>query len=360
MTAAAWRPPESGIAQKDLPLWNMAMSHMGAPMPLDQSGVSLRLSPIAAPHLKGPLHALNAASGETLFLHLDAFPYAELLGVDFDLDAVAGLPSNLADAIYTGSAELLLNAFPDTLTAGISYETIMADAATQPDELKWFAAALDGLANTPVFFSVGATAADICALLNEKLHQPRPVLTGLRQTLDVAAYRLIGHAFLPLDAVRDLGIGDFIVLAPTEAGDVAIMCEDRAFYFETTEDGWLCNAIQSLAHVRKMTAMDDAPIDPQDPADVIPKDPQDMTAPLPEMAALVSTVLTFECGEARVTLAELESFQSGAIVPLPDQLTQDGVQVTIRAGEQAIATGEIVHVDDRIAVRINRLLAQTS
>ncbi|MEL6840632.1 MAG: FliM/FliN family flagellar motor switch protein [Pseudomonadota bacterium] len=350
MTAQAWIPPDSGLGHGDLPLWNMAMTHMGAPLPLGDTGASLRLSPIAAPHVTGPLHALQSGKGQTLYVHLDAFPYQDLLGVDFDLDAASDLPRDLADAIYAGSAEFLLHAFPDALTAGMTYQTIVADEVPQADDLKWFAAALDGLSKTSVFFSLGATADDICAFLHDKVRQPRPVLTALRETLDVTMHRVVGRARLDLDDVRNLGLGDFIVLEDATSADLALHCEDRTYYFETVEEGWRCTAVHPFEDIRKIPAMDDAPSDPQDLS----------TEAAPAIADHVSTVLTFECGEARVTLAELEGFQTGAIVPLPDQLTKDGVQVTIRAGAQPIATGEIVQIDDRIAVRISQLLTPTS
>lgn len=354
MNVQTWTPPRSGLKTKDLPLWNLAMSYMGAPLPLEGTGASLRLSPIAAPHLTGPLHELKSAEGQTVYAHIDAFPYQQLLGVDFDLDAAGDLPADLMDAIYAGSTEFLLHRFPDTLTAGMTYQASQADALVQADDLKWFAAALDGLAETPVFFSVGATADDICAFLKDKLDRPGSVLTVLRDTLDVALHRVIGRARLELGAVRDLEPGDFIVLEDAVTGDLEIRCEDRAFYFETHEDGWLCKAIRPIENIRKMPAMDDTLNDPH-PAERPTQD----DATLPEMAALASTVLTFECGTTRMTLAALEALQTGAIVPLPDQLIEDGIQVTVRAGDHPIAMGDVVQIDDRLAVRVNRLLTRT-
>ncbi|WP_373636880.1 FliM/FliN family flagellar motor switch protein [Yoonia sp. BS5-3] len=351
MTAQHWTPPDSGVAPSDLPLWNMAMNHMGAPLPLAGTGASLRLSPIGAPHITGPMHELRAADGQRLFLHLDAFPFAQLLGVDFDLEAANDLPPAVADAIYKGSAVFLLQAFPAALTAGMTFEG--ADTQDGPDmgQLQWFAAALDGLAESPVFFSIGASATDICAFLNGKLHTPNTVLTGLRDRLDVPLHRLIGRAALKLDQVRSLEIGDFIVLEDPATADLILRCEDRIYHFEPAEDGWLCQTVQPFENFRKLHAMDNAPGDP-----VAPQADED--AALPDMASLVSTMLIFECGTTRMTLSELESLQTGAIVPLPHQLTADGLQVTIRAGAQTIASGEIVQIDDRLAVRVNQLLTQ--
>ena len=349
MNVQTWIPPDSGIGSKDLSLWNMAMSHMGTPLPLDGSGIRLRLSPIAAPHVTGPMHVMRTAEGQQFYVHLDAFPYQQMLGVDFDLDAAGDLPSALADAIHAGSAEFLLQKFPDTLTAGMTYQATQADALDEAGGLQWFAAALDGLAETPAFFSIGAKASAICAFLNGSLQQSRTVLTALRQTLDVALHRLVGRAVLKVGDVRGLDLGDFIVLEDAVSDNVVIRSDDRAFYFETVEEGWRCTAIHPFKNVRKMSAMDDTPSDP--------KEPENET--LAEMAEAVSTVLTFECGTASVTMAELEAFQTGAIVPLPSQLTENGVQVTIRAGDHAIAKGEIVQIDDRVAVRSSQLLTRT-
>ncbi len=357
MTLQSWIPPNSGIDPRDLPLWNMAISHMEAPIELGSSGMSLSLSPIADPNIAGPLHSFLSTEGFTFYAHIDAFPYSELLGIDFDLAAADNLPSALASSLHTGSAEFVLNALPSEFVCDLNYGYIVDDderqALLERGDLKWFAAAIDGLAAT-IFVSIAVTATDFCAFLQGRLHHSRSVLTNLRETLDVPARRVLGSATLSLAEAETLKVGDFVVLEQARLDDLVMRCEDRIFHFETAEAGWLCSAIHPALDAGYHAAMDETLTDSQ-----IPSETEAFEETLPEMSALVSTLLTFECGQAKMTLEELESLQVGAVVPLPDQLTKSGLLVTIRAGNQPIATGDIVQIDERIAVRVNRLLAQT-
>lgn len=64
----------------------------------------------------------------------------------------------------------------------------------------------------------------------------------------------------------------------------------------------------------------------------------------------------FDIGERDFTLAELETWQPGAIVPLDPPALQDRVEVTLRANGRTIATGDLIAIDDRLAVRLSKLL----
>ncbi|MEL6681612.1 MAG: FliM/FliN family flagellar motor switch protein [Pseudomonadota bacterium] len=356
MSAQVWLPPNSGVDAKDLPLWNAAMSHMGTRLTIDGTALGLRLSPIAKPRLTGPLHIINVAGGGTLYVHIDAFPFQNLLGVDLDLQAADHIPAELKDAIYAGSLELLLQNLPDTLTGRMQHDALRSGPPPEGTDIKWFAAALDGFAEEPVFFSFGSAAKDICAHLNDTLAQPRSVLAALREELDAVTHRVIGQATLCADDARHLGIGDFIVSADQAAAtSLLIRCEGHNYHFEPTDEGWRCTDISPPDHATRISDMDETPDASAVQTAMAPKSETDS---LQDAAANVSTVLTFECGSARISLAELETYQIGAVVPLPDQLTQDGLQVTIRCGERAIARGDVVQVDDRLAIRISQILAQ--
>ncbi|MEL7390229.1 MAG: FliM/FliN family flagellar motor switch protein [Pseudomonadota bacterium] len=357
MTVQSWIPSDSGIDLQDLPLWNMAISHMEAPIALGTEGLSLRLSAIAAPRLTGPLHSFKNEDGKRFYVHIDAFPYEKLLGIDFDLAKAGDLPPVLATSLLAGSAEFVLNALPREYVSDLRYCEVIGDAETEVllerNDLKWFAAAIDGLAAT-VFVSIAATATDICGYLQGRLQHSRSVLTNLREMLRVSVHRFVGSATLAIADVQSLQIGDFVILEQAAPDDLALRCDDRIFHFETAEAGWLCTAIRSAQDLGCKPAMDEPFTDPLEPSET---EPTEKT--LPDMSALISTLVTFECGQAQMTLAELESLQTGAVVPLPDQLTKDGLQVIMRAGNQPVATGDILQIDDRIAVRINRLLVQS-
>ncbi|MEM8797298.1 MAG: FliM/FliN family flagellar motor switch protein, partial [Pseudomonadota bacterium] len=75
-------------------------------------------------------------------------------------------------------------------------------------------------------------------------------------------------------------------------------------------------------------------------------------APIPD----VQVALTFDLGQVEVPIATLESWQPGTIVDLGETPNAAETVVTIRANGTAIAEGDIVQLDDRIGVRVTRLL----
>lgn len=65
--------------------------------------------------------------------------------------------------------------------------------------------------------------------------------------------------------------------------------------------------------------------------------------------------IDFDIGRRMVPVGELSAWQPGAIVQLDPPAIADGVEVTIRANGDIVGSGDIVRVDDRLAVRITRL-----
>ena len=86
-------------------------------------------------------------------------------------------------------------------------------------------------------------------------------------------------------------------------------------------------------------------------------DEQITEAPVRKLAEIAQTQLTFDLGEISLSLAELEQFQTGSIVPLPETVQDPSqVEVAVRIAGVKIATGDLVQIDDRVAVRLNSVL----
>lgn len=64
----------------------------------------------------------------------------------------------------------------------------------------------------------------------------------------------------------------------------------------------------------------------------------------------------FDIGDKDVSLAEIETWQPGAVVALDPPQFAGRVEVTLRVNGRAIATGDLMAIDDRLAVRLSRLL----
>lgn len=76
-------------------------------------------------------------------------------------------------------------------------------------------------------------------------------------------------------------------------------------------------------------------------------------APIPPV---LQASISFTLGSALVPLSEIETWQVGAAVPLPEDISADNTTVTLRANGQVIAEGDLVRIDDRLAARLTRIL----
>ena len=72
-------------------------------------------------------------------------------------------------------------------------------------------------------------------------------------------------------------------------------------------------------------------------------------------AERLPVVLDFDLGRTTVTVAELESWQPGAVIALDLPAPGDGVEVTVRANGAVVGVGDLVRIDDRVGVRLTRL-----
>jgi type III secretion protein Q len=66
-------------------------------------------------------------------------------------------------------------------------------------------------------------------------------------------------------------------------------------------------------------------------------------------------MIDFDLGRTAVSLADLESWQAGSVVALSPPARTEGAEVTLRANGRVIGTGDLVRIDDRLAVRISQL-----
>ncbi|MFT0891983.1 FliM/FliN family flagellar motor switch protein [Pseudochelatococcus sp. G4_1912] len=69
--------------------------------------------------------------------------------------------------------------------------------------------------------------------------------------------------------------------------------------------------------------------------------------------------IDFDIGERDFTLAEIETWQPGAVVALDPPALTDRVEVTLRANGRTIATGDLIAIDDRLAVRLSKLFLRS-
>jgi type III secretion system YscQ/HrcQ family protein len=72
----------------------------------------------------------------------------------------------------------------------------------------------------------------------------------------------------------------------------------------------------------------------------------------------LGVVIDFDLGRMSIPLAQVQAWQPGAVVPLEPPALNPGVEVAIRANGQVIGIGDLVRIDDRVGVRITRLISK--
>ena len=88
---------------------------------------------------------------------------------------------------------------------------------------------------------------------------------------------------------------------------------------------------------------------------------QDYSAPENSIAVpeKLGVVIDFDLGRMSIPLVQIETWQPGTVVTLEPPALDAGVEVTIRAnGQIQFDAGSFVRIDDRISVRITRLMSR--
>ncbi|MEP3667507.1 MAG: FliM/FliN family flagellar motor switch protein, partial [Roseibium sp.] len=206
--------------------------------------------------------------------------------------------------------------------------------------------------------TLGAKPDDLCAELCRYAPSTGHMHTLLGDHILVTAERLTGTALLTVAELRGLEPGDCILFsqAATE-GQWAILAENHVFIFEAGENGWVCGPVRSfnsLTDNKKsgapMTNDGNLPL----PAEGSGQDDEALAVGPLEIS------VTFSLGSTRLPISEIESWQSGAVVALPEEISASDTKVTVNANGLPVAQGDLVRIDDRLAVRLNRILLSPS
>ena len=72
-------------------------------------------------------------------------------------------------------------------------------------------------------------------------------------------------------------------------------------------------------------------------------------------ASALTLPVDFDIGSTTVSLADLDALRVGTVLALDLPRPDDGLAVTIRVGGTPVGTGDLVRIEDRLAVRITAL-----
>ena len=349
MNAPNWQARDLRLDLEDVALWNALMSHADRPLELAEKNVTFAFRPVPSAPRDGLVRQIGLGGTGRLFLQVDRFPFAAICGVDLDVADLADMPPALAQALQDGMAWTLVGALPDFLAERASLEgSVFADRLSADEAAAaahWFSCSLSGFGDAPILFCAGVSPADLCALLKARAPAARQVHRRLRSRIRTPALRLAGKARLPVREIRALEAGDVVLFgALAQAETRAVLADGHLYTFETAEQDWLCLFIEPFGG--------DDPME----TETASVRTEDGTTPEPIAAAPVLTAsVTFSLGAALVALDEIETWQVGAAVPLPAEISADATQVTLRVRDQIIAEGDLVRIDNRLAARLTRV-----
>ncbi len=342
--AILWRPPRSSQAPEHDALWNALVSRVGQPLPLvGRSSALLALG--GPPDGEATALRLRFASGPRVVAVPLAFPFKAVCGADLAMADFGLLPPALRDALLDAVLAVILSALPPHPHGAAAIEAAgpwreIAEADPESGDLRWFRATLQGVAPEPVAVDLAATLPTLAGLFGDA-PPARRVWGRLKADLTRDAYVTLGRLVLPLAAAAGLAPGGVAVMpAGLDPALAALRAGDALYRFRAAGEGWACLAVEPLA---------DATLKAESHPMAGPTD-EPPAGPLP-----FDIAVDFDIGRLVVPLAEIETWQPGAIVALQPAALREGVEVTLRSNGRVIGTGDLVTVDGRVAVRIASL-----
>lgn len=346
-----WIPPLLGRHLDGGVLWNAFVALSGQTVPIGESGASFVFSLCEAPAAQAWIAEIIVAGiAEPFLLHVRDFPFRALFDVDLDMANLGALPDGLRQAllegIFASVCAYVSPGHPEKLRLGNQglASTFPAYGST---ETQWFAVTLQQPDGNTIELVAGAERGAAVRLLDNSLSLAAPLHAELSQNVMIHADMTIGSIALRYGELSALEPGAVIVMAERPEGTLAMRAEDLLFEFVRTEEGWRCQGCDAATmHCASV----------QIHGGTMSEDPSSDDAAEPVSISDLSVTIDFDIGRMRVPVSALAEWREGTTVPLEPPAIDDGLPVTIRANGDVAGFGDVVRIDDRIAVRITRLL----
>ncbi len=354
--------PQIAAGAFNAELWNGLVGLAGESLPLGDSGSTVRFTLSSPPPTDAWLASLRLNGGAPAYLHVREFPFRQMFNVALDAADVAALPDGLRQALLDGMFATILAALPEPARAG----TVVAAqglASTFPEhaasQLQWFDVALVRADGSTISFDAGCDRATLLSMLGEGLAARAPAEGPLAERLALPAYATLGRVELSYGEFTQLEPDALVVLAERETGRLAVRVDTALYEFQQADEGWTCLGSHMAPHAARGASMDE----PDDPTDAASEVPEAAEAAVPAVAETPEAVsvsglkiaLDFDIAQLSVPVGTLAQWQAGSVVDIGVPAIGDGLEVTIRAGGNVIGQGDLVRIDERLAVRITRL-----
>lgn len=350
------RPQALSLSRENINIWNAMISHAGELIPLE-GGSEFSFKSLEKPRTRGPFDQVLLDGNLFGYANIEAFPFASNYGVDLRVTEINDLPLELSSALREAMLLTVISEMPSEFRTRMQIgQAIEADTlltAIGEGNLQWLECELVGAAGETTVFTFGAAADAICAQLAGNSPLTRKIHTALGDQVTTIAERLLGTAALYLTDLDQLDAGDCVLISHAVKDDSrAILADCEVYIFEAEDDEWVCSQIEPIDHFVRGNKVEGMSM--EDDAKTITGDHGE-TAMTELTPAQIKVNLSFSLGSDSVPLSEIESWQSGAVVCLPSEFVAPNIPVTVKVNGTAFAEGDLVQIDDRLAVRLNRI-----
>jgi flagellar motor switch/type III secretory pathway protein FliN len=347
----AWRPPSLWTTPRDEALWNAFISHAGEAVPLrgDAEAVFDRTE---RPNLSRRCVAMDVRGGMRLLVQFEHFPFQSVFGVELSTEDLPNLPAALDDALMTGMAAFAWDALPDPepdgfAIAGIDTVSFFVDGAKCGD-WEWFSIVIRGMAPEPLELVVGCERSLLLDALSSETIVPRRNWPDLKSRLSTPVDFTVGSLRTSFDELRRLMPGAIVAMAAADEDLWSVRAGCGNYTFQQAEEGWTCISADHEPPLKDTLNVGSG----DDVMDAGTSKPLE-----PELTSVgdLPVVIDFDLKRISMPLSEVESWQAGSLVALDPPGKSGSVEVTIRANGAVIGSGDLVRIDERLAVRITRL-----
>lgn len=337
----AFLPPELGMKLDEAKLWTAILSYAGEPIRLGTANASLTFELAERPAPAGAALNVEGADSAKALISLTSFPFKALFNSDLQPAELFDLPDGLRGAILEGIVAMIAGALPAHRAGALRLAGTgsVGGLSDRPEmkRLRWFAVSLRGLAPEPITFDFGVDPVVLGRALGSGSFAARAAWSDLKTRLTAEVSLALGAIDLPVVEARALRPGDFVVLAETVGRTAVLHAGDLAIDLKAENGRWTVVARRTERRWRAETRSGASRMSDQ------------------PTAGGLTVALDFDLGRTTVPIADLESWQPGAIVALDLPAPKEGIEITVRANGEVIGTGDLVRLDDRVAVRLTRL-----
>ncbi|MDO6966470.1 FliM/FliN family flagellar motor switch protein [Rhizobium alvei] len=325
--------PRMMLGREQLDLWNALIRTQGK---LVHAGaMQLIYEQVAAgdDRLFRQQVAWNDAHGEHhALLALEEFSFRETHGAELTMESLGQMPEAIASVLEKSALDIIAERLQQAGLKGRQVAPVIAPAETGSIEVR---VRIGGLFAEPVGFRLKGTPAALALLADVGSLSALSAVPEIASSINLPARIELGAVVLAARDVADLETGDVLLL--TEERDrapITILVAGRRLLAANHEGQWM---------IRETGMADEDPQMGREETDLAEIGSADQ---LPVRVHV-------ELASLDLPLSQLGSWVPGALVDIGLGPLANGLPITLRVGGRKLASGNLITIDDRFAVRLS-------